>query len=143
MRHAVLHALHISTFVLLWYVLSISLTLYNKWLFAVYGLRLPLLITALHFALKVPLARVAMACRGLRAPPLDWRTVAARIVPTGAATRSTPASAATCAGDRPLAPRPYPATGRDGSSSHRKRQVQRRARGHPSLARAPRRASGQ
>ena len=43
MRHAVLHALHISTFVLLWYVLSISLTLYNKWLFAVYGLRLPLL----------------------------------------------------------------------------------------------------
>ena len=86
MRHAVLHALHISTFVLLWYVLSISLTLYNKWLFAVYGLRLPLLITALHFALKVPLARVAMACRGLRAPPLDWRTVAARIVPTGAAT---------------------------------------------------------
>ena len=27
-----------------------------------------------------------MACRGPRAPPLDWRTVAARIVPTGAAT---------------------------------------------------------
>ena len=96
MRHAVLHALHISTFVLLWYVLSISLTLYNKWLFAVYGLRLPLLITALHFALKVPLARVAMACRGLRAPPLDWRTVAARIVPTGAATVTS--SGVFCAG---------------------------------------------
>jgi len=36
-----------------WYAISISMTLYNKWLFSVYDFHFPLLITALHVGLKV------------------------------------------------------------------------------------------
>lgn len=37
----------------LWFLFSISLTLYNKWLFVVFGLHFPLCITAMHFSMKV------------------------------------------------------------------------------------------
>ena len=82
MRHAVLHALHISTFVLLWYVLDLAHALQQ--VASRCTTVLPLLITALHFALKVR-ARGDGAPRAARA--------AARLadggrahVPTGAAT---------------------------------------------------------
>ena len=52
-----------------WYACSITMTLYNKWLFALHGLRFPLLITSMHFALKNGLARFAMRLAGERPPP--------------------------------------------------------------------------
>eukprot|EP00967_Tisochrysis_lutea_P018492 scaffold20945_cov33-Tisochrysis_lutea.AAC.5 len=36
-----------------WYLISISITLFNKWLFSVYDFHFPLLITSLHVGLKV------------------------------------------------------------------------------------------
>ena len=42
----------VAAWICAWYMVSILLTLFNKWLFAGFGLKLPLLTTSLHFALK-------------------------------------------------------------------------------------------
>ena len=44
--------LAVAAWICAWYAVSIVLTLFNKWLFAGFGLKLPLLTTSLHFALK-------------------------------------------------------------------------------------------
>ncbi|KAL1496126.1 hypothetical protein AB1Y20_014747 [Prymnesium parvum] len=51
--------------VLTWFAVSIALTLFNKSLFTTFGLRLPLSVTSLHFALKMLLARAAMLAVGV------------------------------------------------------------------------------
>lgn len=61
----------ISIWIVTWYAISITLTLYNKWLFDMYGLSFPLLITAVHFLLKAMLARTAMSLMGLRPRTLN------------------------------------------------------------------------
>ena len=73
-------------FIGLWYVNSITITLYNKWLFSTYGLHFPLLITSTHIALKIPASRVLMWC--LKMAPVrfnSWRVVAFQVMPAGVA----------------------------------------------------------
>ena len=48
-----------------WFAVSISVTIYNKWLFSYFGLRFPLLVTSVHIALKIPLAVAAMCLLGV------------------------------------------------------------------------------
>ena len=72
-----------------WYCISITMTLYNKWLFSVYGLRLPLTITSLHILLKIPASRLAMCLTGL--PPVRFdrasrRVLACEVMPSGLTT---------------------------------------------------------
>ena len=62
-----------------WYCISIFMTLYNKWLFALYGLSFPLLVTAVHFCLKALLARWAMACNGLERSSLSLLSRTGRV----------------------------------------------------------------
>lgn len=73
-----------------WYLLSIGLTMYNRWLFALYDFHFPLLVTAVHLGIKAPAARGAMALLGLAPPVLTsagaWRHLLTRVAPTGVAT---------------------------------------------------------
>uniref|UniRef100_A0A7S0JD55 Sugar phosphate transporter domain-containing protein n=1 Tax=Calcidiscus leptoporus TaxID=127549 RepID=A0A7S0JD55_9EUKA len=70
-----------------WYATSISLTLFNKWLFTIYGLSFPLLITTLHMAIKIPVAYASMRC--YRLPPAAFngiRGMVCHVMPLGVTT---------------------------------------------------------
>ena len=77
--------------VLTWYVLSITLTLGNKMIFSggkgiTAALPCPLIITALHIGMKVPLARFGMRHAGLQQISFgSWSAWLARIAPVGLA----------------------------------------------------------
>jgi len=80
--------LWLSAYIIMWYLISVTLTLYNKWLFSVYDFHFPLTTTAYHFALKMPMARIALVVFGMA--PFSWTghnaAIWFRIIPTGAAT---------------------------------------------------------
>ena len=78
--------LKLGLYILAWYVSSVTLTLYNKWLFTVYGLHFPLLFTSLHFAMKAVCARIAMHFAGEPIAPLMSLRAIARVAPAGVAT---------------------------------------------------------
>ena len=77
--------------VVTWYVLSISLTLGNKMIFSggkgiTAALPCPLIITALHIGMKVPLARFGMRYAGLQQISFgSWNAWLERIAPVGLA----------------------------------------------------------
>ena len=80
----------VLTYLVLWYAISITLTLYNKWLFAFYGLKFPLLVTSLHIFLKVPACRLCMYIFSV--PTVKWsgargvRVLLLEVMPSGVAT---------------------------------------------------------
>ncbi len=79
--------LKLCCYIALWFCFSISLTLYNKWLFVVFGLHFPLLITSMHFSIKILLARLTMRCLGLRAPDFSsLKRLLVEVIPTGMST---------------------------------------------------------
>lgn len=82
------HFMQLVSHICLWYLFSVGLTLYNKWLFAVFGFKFPLLTTAYHFCLKWPLARLGMWVLCIPALPLSRPLIGIwlRVVPTGATT---------------------------------------------------------
>ena len=86
-REQTLHVAHVGAYLVVWYAISITLTLYNKWLFAIYGLHFPLLITSLHIFLKVPACRF---CMWLFSVPTvrfaGWRVILLEVMPSGIAT---------------------------------------------------------
>lgn len=83
----VVYSLAVTFWISMWYVVSILLTLFNKWLFAGFGLELPLLTTSLHFGMKALLSRLAMRLNGLPQLSFDCRQPMARaLVLTGFAT---------------------------------------------------------
>ena len=55
-----LRMLQLTFWIITWYAFSICLTLYNKWLFTLYGLSFPLVITMIHFFIKLTSARLSM-----------------------------------------------------------------------------------
>ena len=78
--------LRVLFFIGCWYCISITITLYNKWLFSVYDFHFPLLVTSLHIAFKVPASRLLMYCLGM--PPVrfgSWRVIALEVAPSGLA----------------------------------------------------------
>ena len=86
-RLLALRALRLGAWITVWFAVSISMTIYNKWLFALHGLRFPLLITSMHFFLKSILARTAMYLASLPALPVFCSTPTSRAVAlTGLAT---------------------------------------------------------
>ena len=89
-RRHVLRSAKVLTYLVLWYAISITLTLYNKWLFAFYGLKFPLLVTSLHIFLKVPACRLCMYIFSV--PTVKWsgargvRVLLLEVMPSGVAT---------------------------------------------------------
>eukprot|EP00908_Phaeocystis_cordata_P012629 Transcript_23614.p1 GENE.Transcript_23614~~Transcript_23614.p1 ORF type:complete len:531 (-),score=209.62 Transcript_23614:33-1625(-) len=78
------YTVRLTTYIVAWYTCSIVMTLYNKWLFtAANGIRLPLLVTSLHLALKLPLARIAMLALDIPLPKASPRVWCLQIAPTG------------------------------------------------------------
>jgi solute carrier family 35 protein C2 len=72
---------------LLWFAISISLTLYNKWLFSVCGFDFPLATTAYQFLLKLPIARISMWAMSVDPLPKDGSLkLLLRVAPVGMAT---------------------------------------------------------
>mmetsp|Transcript_26160 Transcript_26160/g.43273 ORF Transcript_26160/g.43273 Transcript_26160/m.43273 type:complete len:493 (+) Transcript_26160:184-1662(+) len=81
------HRFSLVGYIGLWYVISISLILWNKWLFTVFGLPFPLLITSLHLALKIPVARFVIYKKRLPLTVFDsWKSLFHRVVPNGLTT---------------------------------------------------------
>ena len=66
-----------------WFGVSILLTLYNKWLFAIFGMKFPLLITSVHILLRMPLAIGAMWMLGLSVPSFSTRALWSLVAPIG------------------------------------------------------------
>eukprot|EP00730_Choanoeca_flexa_P013057 TRINITY_DN4925_c0_g1_i2.p1 TRINITY_DN4925_c0_g1~~TRINITY_DN4925_c0_g1_i2.p1 ORF type:complete len:365 (+),score=38.29 TRINITY_DN4925_c0_g1_i2:65-1159(+) len=56
------HAITALIYIIMWYAFSIGLTFYNQWLFEVYGLEFPLMITSCH---GLCTAMLAFAARNL------------------------------------------------------------------------------
>lgn len=48
-----------------WFVVSIGLTMYNKWMFYYSGFHFPLLVSSLHIAIKIPCSMAAMYLLGV------------------------------------------------------------------------------
>lgn len=82
-----LRALLICAYIVAWYCCSIGLTIYNKWLFSLYGFRFPIIVTMVHMALKAPFAKLVMLLFGI--PPVRFTSASqylAVCVPVGVAT---------------------------------------------------------
>ena len=78
--------LHVLFFICAWYCVSITITLYNKWLFSVFGMPFPLLITSVHIGFKIPLSRLLMRLFGMPTVRFrSWRTVLLQVAPAGLA----------------------------------------------------------
>jgi drug/metabolite transporter (DMT)-like permease len=80
-------SLLIVSYIASWYVCSIGLTLYNKWLFSIHKFNYPIIVTLIHMALKAPFARLAMLLFGL--PPVCFTSRAqylTMVVPVAVAT---------------------------------------------------------
>ena len=87
LRYRLVYYIAVAFWVCTWYATSILLTLFNKWLFAGFGLELPLLTTSFHFTLKAFLSRFAMWLGRLPRHPFGCSTPMQRaILLTGFAT---------------------------------------------------------
>ena len=88
-RQQALHAAHVALYVCLWYCTSVTLTLFNKWMFS-HNLPFPLLITTFHIATKIPACRLCMCIFSVRAPSFDGghgrRVLLREVAPSGVAT---------------------------------------------------------
>eukprot|EP01137_Pigoraptor_chileana_P006545 Opistho-2@51034 len=78
----------ICGYVLFWYILSIGLTFFNKWMYSSYGLKYPLSITTIHFLYGLGAASFArwMRTRWSLGPPplrLSLREYARGMAPAG------------------------------------------------------------
>ena len=78
-RHV--QACQIAGWVLLWYGISVSFTIANKWVFVDWrgGFPFPILMTACHMGIKFVLSRITARCTGGPPTPLGphvfWRCV--------------------------------------------------------------------
>lgn len=75
-------------YTLLWYMFSIGITFYNKWLFQWYGFHFPLSVTSVHMLLTFGWSGVARRyltwAQGVQYKPMSWRNIFTRIFPAGA-----------------------------------------------------------
>ena len=64
-----------------WFVVSIFLTLYNKFSFTTLGMDFPLMITCLHLLLRMPMAAVAMGVLDVRSAHFSRRELCIQVAP--------------------------------------------------------------
>ena len=69
-----------------WFIVSIGLTMYNKWMFYYSGFHFPLLVSSLHIAIKIPCAMAAMHLLGVPGLRLGRSRQTLQLGVTGCAT---------------------------------------------------------
>ena len=69
-----------------WVMVSIGLTMYNKWMFYYSGFHFPLLVSSLHIAIKIPCAMAAMHLLGVPGLRLGRSRQTLQLGVTGCAT---------------------------------------------------------
>lgn len=81
-------AIDVAGWTLLWYAISISFTLFNKWFMNVWqgGFHFPIFTTAIHMTIKVIISQVWAYCTKQELPPLSRRNLFQLVVPMGIAT---------------------------------------------------------
>lgn len=81
-------ALDAGKYILLWYAISISMTMYNKWYLTVWrgGFSFPVSVSCIHMFAKLALSRLSIGIMGGKVAPLPWRTYLKQAVPIGAST---------------------------------------------------------
>jgi len=73
---------------LAWFSVSISFTIFNKWIMQLWegGFEYPITMTTLHMLLKVLITRIYMFFTGVPVPPLQYKTTLQIVVPIGVLT---------------------------------------------------------
>jgi solute carrier family 35 protein C2 len=76
--------LDVARFIVSWYAISISMTMFNKYLFVHWkgGFNFPILVSTLHVAIKLVLSRIAVLWSTDR-QPVPWRLYLLQAVPIG------------------------------------------------------------
>ena len=86
---AVEHAIDVLSIAFLWYSISLSFTLFNKWFMQEWagGFHFPMFITSMHMLMKLIVSRIWACSPGLAPiPVLSWRNFFLVVFPIGALT---------------------------------------------------------
>eukprot|EP00040_Diaphanoeca_grandis_P016336 m.84250 g.84250 ORF g.84250 m.84250 type:complete len:378 (+) comp25727_c0_seq1:172-1305(+) len=74
-------------YVLLWYIFSIGITFYNKWLFTWHGFHFPLSVTTVHMICTAMWAnagrRYLSWAQGVQYKKISWKLIGTKIFPAG------------------------------------------------------------
>ncbi len=83
-------SLNIAWATLGWFSISVSFTIFNKWLMQLWmgGFDYPILMTTLHMAIKVLISRVWICFRNEPVPSLSWAQTLKLVIPIGIFTAS-------------------------------------------------------
>eukprot|EP01041_Mallomonas_annulata_P011589 gene11589-24258_t len=84
----VLHAILIAAFTFLWYAISVSFTIFNKWFLSEWegGFEYPILCSTVHLSMKFVLTRLWVRCNGIHFEPVSFGVVTKIVIPIGIAT---------------------------------------------------------
>jgi solute carrier family 35 protein C2 len=79
-----IEALDVGRFIISWYAISISMTMFNKYLFVHWkgGFNFPIAVSTMHVAIKLVLSRIAALWSSER-QPVPWRLYCLQAVPIG------------------------------------------------------------
>ncbi|RYG63042.1 hypothetical protein EON64_16720 [archaeon] len=86
---AIEHAIDVLSIAFLWYSISLSFTLFNKWFMQEWagGFHFPMFITSMHMSMKLLVSRLWACTPGLAPiPPISWRNFLLVVFPIGALT---------------------------------------------------------
>lgn len=85
----IMHGMLVTSLSFLWYSISLSFTLYNKWILQEWrgGFHFPIMITTVHMILKYFVTRVwAMTPEADEVPPVPWKILSSIVMPIGLCT---------------------------------------------------------
>ena len=87
----VTHGLLVTSIVFMWYAISLSFTIYNKWLLQQWhsGFHFPILLTTVHMLMKYFITRVWAATpltERERVPVISWKILSSVVMPIGLCT---------------------------------------------------------
>jgi hypothetical protein len=84
-----MQALQVLSLSFLWYAISLSFTLYNKWLLQQWhtGFHFPIIITTIHMIMKYFITRVwALTPEAENVPNVPWKVLSSVVIPIGVCT---------------------------------------------------------
>lgn len=84
----ILDFIELFAWTLLWYSISISFTLFNKWFLNIWedGFHFPILATAIHMVIKTIISQFWACCTKMPITPMSWWLLFTLVIPIGIST---------------------------------------------------------
>lgn len=85
----IMHGMLVTSLSFMWYSISLSFTLYNKWILQEWhgGFHFPIMITTVHMVMKYFITRVwAMTPEAEEVPAVPWKILSSIVMPIGLCT---------------------------------------------------------